>query len=389
MKFRNSRIGILALKSNIYNQKTAQSHQFNQRKWWLALLFSLLLPGLGQIYNGQTRKGFFYLCLTVSIPLFMIYTPGLSLLKPANILIPFALLFIAPLDAIYMALNTPKRGPFRFDNWFSMNVLLLILLFLVLLNFVFPRFISSYRVDEDGMLPSILKNDLLLIKKTSSLKVFNYSVFDKPLFQGDLVYFNHPLDGKRQEMKRCIGLPGQIIEARNGEILIDGKPEGLIKRDLTLVNQPGIASPIEAYQVVTEVGKSYSIIQLSDMVVPADNYGPVRIPGKGDKITFPLRNEDEWSAYVKLIQYENHTFSRKPGSNEVLIDGQVAINYVVEQDYYFVLGDNRDQNQDSRHWGFLSAENIIGRPSTIYFSRQKAGSYWSEIRWGRIGRVVD
>ncbi|MBN2091117.1 signal peptidase I [candidate division KSB1 bacterium] len=375
------------MNSNNYYRKASQSHKVNHRKWWIALFLSFI-PGLGQIYNGQTKKGFLFLCLTILIPLLIICATLLKIPTPFNLILPILFILIAPIEAINIALHSQKFSTFRLDNRFLMNLLLLILLLLVLLKLGVYFFVASYQVKDDSMFPSLLKNEFLLIEKFSSLAILDHPVSDSGPKQGDLLLFRHPLDGNHSDLKRCIALAGQVVEVRNGEILINGKAEGLVKRDEELKTLPGISNPFEAYQVITEAGKSYSIIQLSDMVVPADNYGPVRIPQQGDQITFPLRNEDEWSAYVKLIQYENHTFSRKPGSNEVLIDGEVALNYVVAHDYYFVLGDNRDQSQDSRHWGFLSGENIVGRPSTIYFSRYRdAAAFWSGIRWGRIGKV--
>lgn len=354
-------------------------------------MLSIIIPGLGQIYNGQTRKGLLFLFLIILIPLFIVVTPMLHIPKPFNILIPLLLFFIAPLEAVNGTLNSPKLYPFRFDIRFLMMLLRHILFFIVFTKFGLRLLVGNHRMDDNGMLPAFFKNDFILIEKFSSLKILNYSISENDPRPGELLYFRHPLNGEQHDIKRCLALPGQQVEVRNGEVLIDGKAEGLIKRNPELTTLPDISSPFEAFQVEDGAGKSYSMLQLSDMVVPADNYGPVRIPKKGDLITFPFRNEDEWAVYVKLIQFENHTFSRKPGSKEVLIDGQIVENYTVTSDYYFVLGDNRDLDEDSRHWGFLSRESVIGRPSTIYFSKHADAEshYWPKIRWGRIGKVVN
>lgn len=380
------------MKSKVSYQKTSRSYKFNNRKWWLAFLLSLIIPGLGQIYNGQTRKGILFICIAISLPLLIVSATSLDFPTPFNILLPLFLMFLIPLDAAFQALNSRNINDFKFDIRTLMNTLLLILFAFVVLKLGNRLFFASYWIAGDEMLPTFFKNDFILIEKFSSLKFIKKSSFYKTPTQGDLLFFRYPLDENQHYIKRCIALPGQTVEVRNGAVLIDGKPEGLLTREEGITMLPGMTAPFETFRVKTDSGKSFSILQIPDMVVPVDNYGPVKIPRKGERIVFPLRNEDEWLAYVKLIQFENHTFSRKPGSNEVYIDSEVALDYVVARDYYFVLGDNRDKNQDSRNWGFLASDNIIGRPSIIYFSwRPEVVSklFWSKIRRGRIGKVVE
>lgn len=375
---------------NCYN--TANSHKFNNRRWWLALFLSLILPGLGQVYNGHPRRAILCLCLVVSVPLLIIILTFLQIPAPFNIILPLILLVLVPLDAVLGALKPRNINVFTLDLRFLMNLISMIFLLVGLIQFSQRFLFESNRIVEDGMSPSLLKNDFILVEKLTSLKLAPAAFLYTAPKQGEILVFHYPLDKKLHYIKRCIALPGQIVEARNGTILVNGEPEGIVTPKKGRIILPENISTFETFQIKKNSGKSFSIIQIPDMVVPVDNYGPVRVPRKGEQIVFPLRNEDEWLVYVKLIQYENHTFSRKPGSNEVYIDGKAVSDYIVEQDYYFVLGDNRDNNQDSRYWGFLSRKNIIGRVSTIYFSWQsdtKAKIFWSKIRWGRIGKVVD
>ncbi len=379
------------MKSNVSYQKASRSHKFYNRKWWLAFFLSLIIPGLGQIYNGQTRKGILFVCLAISLPLLIILATSLHIPTPFNILLPLFPMFLIPLDAAFQALNSRNISEFKLDIRILMNTLLLILFAFVILKLSNRLLFESYRIAEDEMSPTLFKNDFILIEKFSALKFLQSSSLYKAPSPDDLLFFRYPLDEKRYFIKRCIALPGQTVEVRNGAVLIDGEPEGILTREEGVIMLPGMTSPFETFRVKTDSGKSFSILQIPDMVVPVDNYGPVKIPRKGERVVFPFHNEDEWLAYVKLIQFENHTFSRKPGSNEVYIDGKVALDYVVAHDYYFVLGDNRDKNQDSRDWGFLAGDNIIGRPSTIYFSWRPevvSNLFWSKIRRGRIGKVV-
>ena len=91
--------------------------------------------------------------------------------------------------------------------------------------------------------------------------------------------------------------------------------------------------------------------------------------------------------YERIITaYENNTFEYKDG--EFFINGEKSDSYTFKQDYYFMMGDNRHNSLDSRYWGFVPEDHIVGRPSVIWFSTDKYRSFPSNVRWNRIFKFV-
>ena len=112
-----------------------------------------------------------------------------------------------------------------------------------------------------------------------------------------------------------------------------------------------------------------------------DDFGPVTIPKKGVEIELNSRNMDMYRRVISV--YDGHVLEEKNG--EVYIDGELATNYTFEQDYYWMMGDNRHRSADSRMWGFVPHDHIVGRASFTWFSRQnKAQHGEAKIRWDRV-----
>ena len=114
-----------------------------------------------------------------------------------------------------------------------------------------------------------------------------------------------------------------------------------------------------------------------------DNYGPRWIPQKGatvklDEMTLPL--------YRRIItSYEDNVLEEKDG--KIFINGQETDSYTFRQDYYWMMGDNRHNSLDSRYWGFVPEDHIVGTPYLIWFSRGQGGGFLG-IRWNRIFKFV-
>jgi signal peptidase I len=110
-----------------------------------------------------------------------------------------------------------------------------------------------------------------------------------------------------------------------------------------------------------------------------DNFGPLVIPKKGLKISL---NKESYILYRQIInQFEKVAFTRK--DSLFYLNGELKTDYTFKNNYYFMLGDNRHDSNDSRYWGFVPEECIIGRATLILFSNGEDG-----FRWGRMFRVI-
>ena len=262
----------------------------------------------------------------------------------------------------------------------------------------------------------------------------------------DVIY--RPVDKRENYVKRCIGMPGDTIEIRNNQVFIDGKaaknPEKLLynyfietdgsmlseeqfrlldisKDDRVLINgnnnanlmsflgiQPnaqGQFNPVYHFpmtQKALETAKKLPIIK-QVIIEPdsfggatyfpvdystgwsRDNYGPLWIPKKG--ATIPL-TEENIGLYSRCIRnYEGNTLEEKEG--KAYINGQPADSYTFKYDYYWMMGDNRHNSADSRSWGFVPEDHIVGKPIMIWLSLDKdRGIFDGGIRWNRMFRWV-
>ncbi|MCC6864746.1 MAG: signal peptidase I [Ignavibacteria bacterium] len=120
-----------------------------------------------------------------------------------------------------------------------------------------------------------------------------------------------------------------------------------------------------------------------------DNYGPLVIPKKGDVVNLSTKNIHEWDTFIKR---EGHTLDIR--GDLFYIDGKAAEKYTVENNYYFMMGDNRHNSLDSRFWGFVSRQAIVGKAWFTYFSWNSEIPFsdfvklLGSIRWDRIGRPI-
>lgn len=256
--------------------------------------------------------------------------------------------------------------------------------------------VEAYRIPSGSMENTLQIGDFLLVNKLSyglrtpryipltNVRITSLSI---PLFteveRGDIVVFEYPngleyleSEGQVNYIKRCIGLPGDTVMIRDSKVFVNGK-------ELT---QPSHARTSDRRSFShAEVrflpgGKGYT----------EDDFGPVIVPRKGEKIALNAETLDEWK---RLIHLEGHrVFAGLDGV--VKVDGKETTEYVVEDDYYFMLGDNRHNSMDSRYWGFVPDKNLIGEALMVYWSwdpevsLSSAGEKVGSIRWNRIGTFV-
>ncbi|TPG37515.1 signal peptidase I [Flavobacterium pectinovorum] len=259
---------------------------------------------------------------------------------------------------------------------------------------------------------------------------------DMDNFKPDRNYYK-PIDKKTNLVKRCVGIPGDSLEIRNGDIYINGKlsqmPESAkpqfnfiidtkgvpISQDV-LVNRYGAregmkyengdfaltrngeyfltltdkeAAFIANNPVVKSVKKYLSPKGTDEGVFPhiaslgwnVDNFGPIYIPKKGATIKLDLKT---LPFYKRIIQeYEKNTL--KVNGNEIIINGKVSVSYTFKQDYYWMMGDNRQNSLDARFWGYVPFDHVLGKPVFIWFSWNKDGKGLNKVRWDRVFSVVN
>ena len=116
-----------------------------------------------------------------------------------------------------------------------------------------------------------------------------------------------------------------------------------------------------------------------------DYYGPLWIPEKGATVALTLEN---LPLYERIISaYEGHEL-RTTADGKIFIDGKEASSYTFEMDYYFMMGDNRHNSLDSRYWGFVPEDHIVGRPAMVWLSTDAGRKFPNNIRWRRFFKFV-
>lgn len=235
-----------------------------------------------------------------------------------------------------------------------------------------------------------------------------------------------PVDRRENYVKRCVGLPGQTLQIKDHIIYLDGKankepdevqynyrvvfrqplPESLIREldlsreDIAGLGQRGVL-PLtnHAYHVLASRKDLVESITYDDSddtegIYPLnqatgwtrDNYGPVWIPAKGKSVKLTLDNIAVYERPIKA--YEGNDLQVKDG--KIFINGQETDSYTFKMDYYWMMGDNRHNSADSRYWGFVPEDHIVGKPILIWLSLDKDRSWFDgHVRWDRLFRLVD
>ena len=116
-----------------------------------------------------------------------------------------------------------------------------------------------------------------------------------------------------------------------------------------------------------------------------DNYGPIWIPEKGATVQL---TPDNLPLYERIIRVYEGNDLEVTADGKILINGEETQSYTFVQNYYFMMGDNRHNSLDSRYWGFVPEDHIVGKPVVIWFSSDRNKSFPGNIRWRRIFKFV-
>jgi signal peptidase I len=115
-----------------------------------------------------------------------------------------------------------------------------------------------------------------------------------------------------------------------------------------------------------------------------DNFGPITIPAKGKTVELTLENLPLYQRIISV--YEDHKL--EVDGDMIKIDGEVAKNYTFKFDYYWMMGDNRHNSADSRYWGFVPEDHVVGKAKFIWLSMDKDKNFPAKIRFGRMFRSI-
>lgn len=248
----------------------------------------------------------------------------------------------------------------------------------------------------------------------------------------DIVVFNYPMEDDRpvdkqtHYIKRCIGLPGDTIkiidrvvylnsvknmQPVNSQYIYDIRTNsGLSERVLSKLDitdgGPTFNEGEYRYCLTAESAKKLKEMpnvtavtvmnqtahEYADYIFPydakrawnMDNFGPLYIPKKGATIALTPENLIIYKRAITV--YEKNTLEESNG--KYLLNGKPADSYTFKMNYYFMMGDNRHNSADSRFWGFVPEDHIVGKAVFVWMSWNTHGSFLSKIRWNRIFRVI-
>ncbi|MFI3330449.1 MAG: signal peptidase I [Rikenellaceae bacterium] len=241
----------------------------------------------------------------------------------------------------------------------------------------------------------------------------------------DYTIISRPVDKRENYIKRAVGMPGDTISIVNAQVYIDSKPatnvENLqinylvyftspISKDMfdelgISLDEVTVYSHSSAYVMPLTKSSKEKVEQLKNVakVTPylsnksmidvfpktnngwsEDNFGPLWIPYKGASVELTLENLPLYERIIKV--YEGHEL--KVVGEDIFIDNVKADSYTFAMNYYFMMGDNRHNSADSRYWGFVPEDHIVGAPSFVWLSLDKDKSFPANIRWSKMFRNI-
>lgn len=239
---------------------------------------------------------------------------------------------------------------------------------------------------------------------------------------------SRPVDKRENYIKRCIGIAGDVIEIKDGQVYVNGKAQqhlpgmqydNIISTDGTGINKRTledmdiseadrhVTSTNQYYMPLTEANENKlkemkNVTAVQRQLVPVgnwdqnifpfsskypwnvDNFGPLEIPKKGQTVKLTL---DNLPIYERIIdQYEENDLKITDGT--IYINGSPADSYTFKMDYFWMMGDNRHNSADSRYWGFVPEDHIVGKAVFIWLSLDKDQPFYNKIRWSRLFSFV-
>ncbi len=239
---------------------------------------------------------------------------------------------------------------------------------------------------------------------------------------------SRPVDKRENYIKRCIAIPGDELKIVDGQVYINGKEQEhfpgvqyeyivttngtpinkltLERMNISVVDQQTYDANQYVYPLTDEnvelIKNMNNVVSVERVNMPEgnwdrnifpfsenypwniDNFGPLKMPQAGETISLTI---DNLPLYKRIIEtYEEHELA--VNDSTIYIDGEQANSYTFKMNYYWMMGDNRYNSADSRYWGFVPEDHVVGKAVFIWMSLDKEKSFPSNIRWDRVFSFV-
>ncbi len=231
----------------------------------------------------------------------------------------------------------------------------------------------------------------------------------------DYTVVTRPVDKRENYIKRCVAIAGDTLQVVDGEVFVNGHPQQPVPERqyyyTVQTTEPLSRSALERLGITEmsgngmfmtaaaadELRKLKNVVSVERFVASGsnaevfphrpelygwnqDNYGPIVIPAKGVTVPIDFRT---LPLYERIIDvYEGNDL--QVADDKILINGQPATEYTFKMNYYWMMGDNRHNSADSRFWGFVPEDHVVGKASFIWLSLDRQKNFPSNIRWGRM-----
>ncbi|PID67923.1 MAG: signal peptidase I [Flavobacteriia bacterium] len=250
------------------------------------------------------------------------------------------------------------------------------------------------------------------------------------------IHVDKPVDKKSNYVKRCVAVAGDSLEIKNGDVYINGEKQAypvraklqyyyeveqvpgytglqnfanknniteyFVTKDKKIfmnltdelaeeLRQKNQIKKVEKLLDTSKTYKSNIFPNNPNYRWTIDNFGPVYVPKKGATVAINLETLPFYQRVIEEYEDKNNTI--EVAGDEILLNGQVIDSYTFRQDYYWMMGDNRHNSEDSRYWGYVPYDHIVGKPVLIWWSVERFNpnnpkSFFQRIRWNRMFTTV-